>query len=149
MSRSYSYDGDEQFDNQGMFIYQAFRRAIEGKRGQKLLRDMADAMDAMPVKRLVKGTFETADGDVCALGAAGQRRGVDMIHLNKLAAEANGDDDLVAYVVDGAAQAFDVASSLAQGVMDNNDDGPAGETPEQRFLRVRRWIACELGERSW
>jgi hypothetical protein len=144
VSRSYSYDGEEQFDNQGMFLYHAFRRALEGKRGQKLLRDIAAAMDAMLVKRLVKGTFHTTDGDVCALGAAGRLRGVDMAPLNKLAAEANGDDDLIAYVIDGAARAFDVASSLAQGVMDNNDDGPAGETPEQRFLRVRRWLASEL-----
>lgn len=36
--------------------------AIRGKRGQKLLRDLAAALDAMPVKALIADELQTEDG---------------------------------------------------------------------------------------
>lgn len=36
------------------------RSATRGKRGQKLLRDLLDALDAMPEKRLVKDVLEVS-----------------------------------------------------------------------------------------
>lgn len=59
----------------------AVRSAIRGQRGQRLLRDLVAALDAMPDKRLASGAFEREDGSVCALGAVAQRRGLAVAGL--------------------------------------------------------------------
>lgn len=45
-------------------------RSIKGRKGQKALRDLRDALLAMPEKRLIADEFATPDGEVCAVGAA-------------------------------------------------------------------------------
>lgn len=141
--------------------------ATRGKRGQKLLRDLLAALDAMPEKRLVAYELEisaTADekhaqswvklfndpaaadryrkdivekrpaeyreGDVCALGALGRVRGLDMTDLDPEECE-------------GVAAAFDIASPLAREIVYMNDEGPS-ETPEQRWQRMRKWVAAQI-----
>lgn len=107
--------------------------AIRGKRGQALLREMLDAMDALPEKRLVSFALE-AEGQYCALGTVGAKRGVDMGKLDP--------EDY-----DGVAAAFGIASPLAQEIFWINDEAEwRPETPEQRFDRVRRWIVKNLRE---
>lgn len=110
-------------------------RATYGKRGQAFFRDLVAALDAMPVKRLVEGSFET-QGEVCALGALGRSRGLDM---NRLA--ASNKDEL--------GEVFGIARQLAAETMYENDEGAYGhyrkaETPEQRWTRVRKWAAGEI-----
>lgn len=143
--------------------------ATRGKRGQKLLRDLLSALDAMPEKRLVayeleissaaddkraqswvklfddpaaadryrkhiveKRPAEYKEGDVCALGALGRVRGLDMTNLDP--------DEY-----EGVAAAFDVASPLAREIVFMNDEGPH-ETPEQRWQRMRKWVAAQIIE---
>lgn len=111
--------------------------AIRGKRGQKLLRDLLEALDAMPVKRLIANELETAEGEVCALGAVGKARGLDMSELDPEEPE------------DVAAE-FDIATCLAKEIVYENDEaGPwRGETPEQRWTRVRAWVASKIAADS-
>lgn len=45
------------------------QRALDGKRGQRALRLLRDALEAMPERTLIQGTF-ISHGQVCALGAA-------------------------------------------------------------------------------
>ena len=52
--------------------------ATRGKRGQRFFRDLAAALDAMPIKRLVSGTLETDEGEVCALGCLAKAKGVTL-----------------------------------------------------------------------
>ena len=47
------------------------RSSLQGKRGQALLIELADALDAMPDKRLYPGSFATAEGEFCTLGVLG------------------------------------------------------------------------------
>ena len=113
----------------------AVERAILGKRGQKLLRDLRAALDAMPVKRLIVGALEQ-DGEVCALGAVGVARGLNMTTLNPV------DDETIAL-------AFDIAPALAKEIAFVNDDDFAystygEETPEQRWRRVRKWVDRQI-----
>jgi hypothetical protein len=108
--------------------------AIRGKRGQTMLRDLVAALDAMPVKALVAGDLVTDDGCVCALGALGQKRGVNL-------------DSLDTYDYDELGKAFDIAHQLAQEVMYENDEGGGWrgrETPEERWARVRNWAAKQI-----
>ena len=134
MSRSgYS----EECDNWDLIRWRgAVERAMLGKRGQKLLRELRDALDAMPVKRLITGALEQ-DGDVCALGAVGVARGLNMTTLDPVDSKA-------------VAQAFDIAPALAKEIMAVNDDDFAWreETPEQRWRRVRTWVGYQIPKAS-
>lgn len=111
-------------------LYRAnVERAIAGKRGQAFLRELAAAMDAMPVKRLIPEELEI-NGEVCALGAIGVKRGLDM-------------SDVDVYNPSDVAKLFGVARCLAAEIEYINDEdwsAPANETPEQRWARVRRWV---------
>jgi len=111
--------------------------ATRGKRGQKFFRDLVAALDAMTVKRLADGDLETAEGDVCALGALAKTKG----------AALEPDDT---YDYDKLGATFDISSRLAQEVMFVNDEGGPWmphhqkETDEQRWARVRAWAARQI-----
>ena len=106
--------------------------AMRGKRGQQCLREMLAALDAMPEKALVAGDLETEEGDVCALGALGRARGIDMADLDPTEPEV-------------VAVAFNIATQLAQEIVYQNDEGDwRGETPEGRWARMRKWVADQI-----
>ena len=110
----------------------AVESAIRGKRGQKLLREMRDALEAMDERRLISDELEASDGsdDVCALGAVGRVRGIEMRHL-----DPDNRYQIAAH--------FDIAEALAAEVVFENDEGGrASETPEERWIRVHAWV-CE------
>lgn len=110
----------------------AVESAIRGRRGQALLRELLTALDAMPEKRLTANALERPDGEVCALGAVGKARGIDM---SKLDPEES----------DGVASAFGIAGALAREIAYQNDEGGWGsETPERRWVRMRRWVVRNI-----
>jgi hypothetical protein len=109
---------------------QAVRRAVEGKRGQALLRELIEALDAMEDKRLYPGSFATADGEFCTLGALGARRGLRMDDL--------GDEEYCDPEDVGAR--FGIARAMAAEIMWLNDEGlDAGG----------RWVRHELCGPLW
>ena len=112
--------------------------ATRGKRGQRFFRDLAAALDAMPVKRLIANDLEQEpDGPVCALGALARFKGLDLGALS-----LSLDDDGNAAPL---ASAFNIAEQLAQETMFVNDEaGRRGETDEQRWTRVRAWAARQI-----
>jgi hypothetical protein len=117
--------------------------ATRGKRGQALLREMLAALDAMPEKRLVTDALVDDGGGVCALGALGQARGLDMKGLDACEPE-------------DVAKAFGVAKPLAAEIMYMNDDPDWGyllddRTPEgkrrldeKRWQQMRDWVAEQI-----
>lgn len=133
MSRSgYS----DELDNWELICWRgAVASAIRGKRGQAFLRELADAMDAMPEKRLIAHDLER-DGEYCALGVVAAKRGVDVKPLDP-------------FEYDDIAAAMDIPKTLVCEIEYHNDEcggwcGP--ETPEQRWKRMRRWVASRLKE---
>ena len=107
--------------------------AIRGKRGQKLLRELAAAMDAMPVKELISGELQ-ADGAYCALGVVGAARGLSMAGVNV--------EDR-----DAVAKLFNIAPALAAEVMFENDDDYGWRdqpTPAARWTRMRAWVESNI-----
>ena len=139
--------------------------ATRGKRGQKLLREMLAALDAMPVKRLVAEELVN-EGEVCALGALGQARGVKM-------------EDLDPEDYEAVADRFDIAHQLAQEIVYENDEGVAEydyidveicgpmrpwppdygrhrqtvsvrveDMPARRWKHMRDWVAKQIKEGS-
>lgn len=105
--------------------------ATRGRRGQVMLRDLLDALDAMPVKRLIKNDLQ-ADGEVCAIGALGLKRGLDMTEIDP-------------EVPEEVAEAFDIARPLACEIVYENDEATwDDETPEERWVRMRKWVAAQI-----
>lgn len=150
MSRSgYSEDID---DNWTWIRWRGYvASAIRGKRGQAFLREMLDAMDALPEKKLIANDLETADGSVCAIGSVGKARGIDMSAL-----------DPENY--DAVATTFGINEKLAQEIVFLNDEAFTFETdaagyikhdengksiyltPEGRFEKMRAWVVSQIRE---
>lgn len=112
--------------------------AMRGKRGQAFLKEMLAALDAMPVKRLIAHELavplkcrcswcQEQVASVCAIGAVGRARGMDMSKLDP------DDYDTVAWQ-------FGIASPLAQEIVFMNDECGYFPTPEARFDSVRAWV---------
>ncbi len=130
MSRSDYSDDCDQWD---LIRYRgAVKSAIRGARGQAFLREMLAALDALPEKKLIAGELEDGNA-VCAIGAVGKARGIDMTELDP-------DDSW------RVAATFGIADALVREIAFENDDdfGWSQETPEARFMRVRRWIETQL-----
>jgi hypothetical protein len=109
------------------------KHATEGKRGQKFFRDLVAALDALPEKKLAAAHLETTGGTVCALGALGRLRGVQLAELDTYDHEQLG-------------EAFNIASQLAAETMYQNDDewSIRRATDEDRWRHVRDWAARQV-----
>ena len=56
----------------------AVQSAIRGARGQKFLRELVAALDALPEKKLIAHELKDENGAVCALGSVAVARGLDV-----------------------------------------------------------------------
>jgi hypothetical protein len=129
MSRSgYTEDCDGNYN-----LYRgSVARALSGKRGQSFLREMATALDAMPVKELVAGEIVRDSEHVCAMGSVAVARKLDVSDL----------DVEDAYFI---AKRFGIAESMAREIAYHNDEGGVkNETPALRWKRMREWIDAQL-----
>lgn len=130
MSRS-GYDDD--CDGWALIRWRgAVTSAMRGERGQVLLRDLAAALDAMPVKALIADDLVIENGSVCALGALGCARGMTE------AMQTLDPEDREA-----VAEAFNIAPALAAEIVAENDCWH-GENPEHRWVRMRNWVAQHI-----
>lgn len=121
----------------------AVTSAIRGKRGQAFLKELAEAMDAMPVKRLVTEELQ-AEGEFCTLGVVGHARKLDMAAIDPDDSEA-------------VAGQFGLAEAMIKEIVWENDehpgvyDGISGwrrETPEERWKRMRKWVDEQIKQPS-
>lgn len=129
MSRS-GYCDD--LDNWSLIRWRgAVSSATKGRRGQAFFKELLEALDAMPEKKLIADELE-AEGAFCTIGVLGHKRGINM-------AEIDPDDP------EHVAAEFDIAAALAQEVVYMNDECCYhNETPEQRWLRMRNWVAKQI-----
>lgn len=104
----------------------AVMSAVRGKRGQAFLREMRDAMDAMPEgeRRLIPEELVSEDGERCAMGCVAVARKMDVSNIDP--------EDY-----DAVAEAFGVNAKLVQEIAWENDDSPQ-QTPEDRWRYMRR-----------
>jgi hypothetical protein len=83
----------------------------------------------MPQKRLIAEELEK-DGEVCAMGSLCRARGINMDEIDP------DDPEQVSKI-------FNIAECLAQEVAYQNDEY-RGETPEERWTRMRKWAAKQI-----
>ncbi len=93
MSRSsYSDDYGDDFPGQ-LELYRAnVARSIASKKGQARLRELREALNAMPVKALKAETFLRPSGEACALGAWAAKFAPDDVKPKMLEFDGNDDD---------------------------------------------------------
>ena len=118
----------------------AVNSALKGKRGQKALREIRDALEAMPVKELAAESLVTAEGQFCTLGALGSARGMPLEQLCP-------DDP------EGVAEKFGIATAMVREIVYENDECgpwlpyPKKETPANRWRRMRSWVDAHILEK--
>jgi hypothetical protein len=109
----------------------AVASAIRGKRGQAFLKEMLNALDAMPEHKLIANDLEN-EGAVCALGAVGKARGADMANIDP-------------YDSVTVASLFGVSDALVREIAFVNDEYTCtNETPEQRYSMMREWVQKQI-----
>ena len=166
MSRScYSDDYGDDFPGQLALYRGNVARSIRSKAGQARLRELRDALLALPIKELHQNIFVTGSNErpqVCALGAWAL-------------AKCGGDATAAAGMVPADADDQETHSALARhgwpklvvydAVFENDDDrriydtvegplrypgdyGPLRrareETPSERYARVLRWVEEQI-----
>jgi hypothetical protein len=117
----------------------AVESAIYGKRGQAFLVELVQALDALPAPRLIAKDLVSSEGEVCALGAVGKARGVDMTGVDT-------------YDRHALSETFGIAGAMAAEIMYENDERTERNpdwtrralTPEERFQRMREWALDHL-----
>lgn len=133
MSRA---DYDDYCDNWALIKWRGMvASSIRGKRGQSFFRALIDALDAMPEKRLIVGDLEK-DGEVCALGCLGKKRGFDLSHIDPDDSDHHKE----------LSSLFDIAECLVREVEYVNDEWGRRASPEQRWQTVRNWAQDQLKE---
>jgi hypothetical protein len=133
------------------------RRSLKGKAGQLALRDLRDALLALPEKRLIANVLMDDEGGVCAVGAYAKAKGLD---LERFDPEDESDEvgvvagmpRLVAWSV-VAQNDFvnDVVWEVAHGPLRRWDAHYKGGiplvremTPEERYERILAWVDAQL-----
>lgn len=111
MSRSgYTYDNEDPLAH-GRWR-QAVKRALHGKRGQAMLRELVEALDSMEDKRLYPGSFATPEGKFCTLGVLGAKCCTKMDDLG----------DEYECDIEQVGQRFGIAPAMAAEIMYLNDE---------------------------
>lgn len=132
MSRSGYYDETDDVLAHGRWRAQV-ASSIRGNRGQAFLSELAAAMDAMTEKVLISEKLIDEDGDCCTMGVVCKARGLDISTIDH-----SDPDDVGAKI--------GITHQLAAEIAHWNDEmGPyEGETPEERWSRMRAWVAEKL-----
>lgn len=116
--------------------------AARGKRGQAMLRDLLEGLEAMPADKRELHAIVVDDGaNACALGVVGRVRGVDLGDLNpELDEEGDFDEDDVDsdWLAGQMSQRLDVATQLAREVMWENDEHLC-RTGNDRWQHMYAW----------
>lgn len=111
----------------------AVHKAVTGKRGQQFLREMRDALDAMPDKKLIESALVTEERECCAMGAVCLMRGLDV-------------SDVDPYDPEQVAKVIGIAMALVCEIAYQNDEW-GHPSPEERWRHMREWVSEQIIDR--
>lgn len=119
-------------DCEHLGLYRAnIQRTINGKRGQAFLRELAESLDAMPEKVLIRSELISAKGQVCTIGSVCKAKGIDVSEVDIFDPESVG-------------KLVGISSILAAEIEFENDERDSSETPGGRWSRMRKWVGENL-----
>lgn len=134
MSRSgYSEDIDETWPH--VCWRGAVSSAINGKRGQVFLVELASAMDAMPKKELIIGKLVDHNGECCTIGVLCKSKKIPIENVD-------------CYDPEQVGKAVGIARAMAAEIEYYNDEIGGIETPPQRWVRMRKWVSENIVEKK-
>ena len=145
MSRScYSDDFGDDFPGQ-MELYRAnVERSIRGAFGQQRLKELRDALRALPVKELQADIFATGSNEapqVCALGAwALAKCGGDVEKAREMVRSDDDDHDTAEALKSHGWPRLVVFDTIYQ----NDQEWSRFETPARRYERVLAWVESQI-----
>lgn len=145
-------DGDEEnFPNQQALYAQATKNALKGKRGQAALKELEEALLAMPEKRLIEGGLCDNAGGVCAVGAMAVHRQVKAGLMTRedamtMIATKYGDDFHATLEV--GREVLGLLGCVAVEFAYVNDEEACASTPEDRYDIVLNWVREQIGHKS-
>lgn len=153
-------------DDTRSFLYSCaftnnMRQAVAGRKGQRVLQELEEALLALPEKRLGHGVFSKTTlvagptgapevrGEVCALGALavhrkvkeGKPRAVALVECNLEVTD--DEDDGGQEMIQQAASALGIVDPLAYAIVERNDEY-GGETPEETYTKVLAWVQKKI-----
>ena len=157
-----NYSDEEDYPGQFNLWEANCRRSLQGKAGQRELRELEAALLALPEKRLIHGTLTNEEGGVCAIACYAKHKGIDLAKF-----DPEYESDTVGIVAG-------MPRLVAWKVVALNDvefegryayaEGPTREptypsyaphhgvwtffpyTPEERYERVLAWVREQLLE---
>lgn len=154
MSRFPEGDMDSEWAelHQGRYEHNV-KQALKGKRGQKILREMEEALLAMPEPKLIKNRFTTAKGECCAIGALVAHRfaplwGVSFAEAAARLALEEDEDGFDEYEEADETMNQGLKAGLTQTLVweiaYRNDDYGWNQTDEQRWEYMLGWVRRHL-----
>lgn len=141
------------------------KRALKGRKGQAVLKELLAALEALPTKRLISGVFadleipageapiyDRVQGDVCTMGCLLVHRKMTKQYRPRGQALLEAVNEVTCHPDDGgseairqAAEALDLVYPLAYELAYQNDEeGAHSETPEERYERVLEWVKSKI-----
>lgn len=141
MTRSGYTDYCEWGEDRMALFERSLLNAIEGRRGQALLAELADALDAMPDKILISHALQDTDGAVCTLGCIAKRRGIE-VPITPVD-EDFGDEEDEEWWLEFLADRLKAPKILVRELVYENDEC-RGVTPAERWQHMRKWVAAHI-----
>lgn len=128
-----NYSDDEIYPGQFELWQANCRRSLNGKAGQRALRDLETALLALPTKRLIADELHDVAGDVCAIGALARAKGL------KPKADPG-------YEMEEVGVECGMPRLVAWKVVEINDIELSSYRvgPEARYERVLAWVRSQL-----
>ena len=108
-------------------------RAINGKRGQAFLKELAKALDDMPDKKLIREQLVSEVGECCTIGAVCKARGIDVSEVDP------HDPEVVGKLVG-------ISRQMAAEIEFENDERCENDTTELRWTRMRKWVSDNISK---
>ena len=117
---------------------------LRSKRGQAALRELEQALLALPEPKLYANTFceVTEEGEVqaCVLGALAYVRGLEVPDSFNWGEDSDPAEEQAYW----ANAAFGIAYTLAWNLIERNDEIYGKLTPEERYTKMLAWIRDQL-----
>ena len=129
-----NYTEDEDFPGQFDLWQANCDRSLKGRKGQRELHVLREALLALPVKSLAYGVLETSDGEMCAIGVYAKYKGLDLSEL------------AIAFDSDEVGKIAGMPLLVAWKVMEMNDEYLGRVTSDERYEKMLAWVESLLAK---